>query len=59
MSGFFKDAQRPPSLSLTAPLVSSGACGDHFDASLAHMTIQVHGQLVRDVTMALPYRFGP
>jgi hypothetical protein len=59
MSGFFNGAQRPPSLLLTGPLAASGACGDRFDVSVAHMTIQVSGKVVWDVTLTLPFRFEP
>jgi hypothetical protein len=59
MADRFVGAQRPTSLLLTAPLTPTGACGQSFDASVAHVTITVSGNVVWDVTLNLPFRFTP
>ena len=59
MSDVFNGAQRPVSLTLTAPLVLTGACGDRFSVSVGRLWILIRDEIVLDVTMRLPFRFEP
>lgn len=59
MAGVFNGAQRPTGLLLTAPLVTTGTCGNRFRATSAQITFHVAQRLVWDVTLSLPFDFEP
>lgn len=59
MNSVFPGAKSPQNLSLTAPLNSTGICGQSFDVRAGHLTIQVEEQRVLDLTLDLPFRFEP
>jgi hypothetical protein len=59
MAGLFRGAQRPLSLVLSAPLQSTGACGERFDVEAGRLTMAVSDQTVFDSTMALPFHVEP
>jgi hypothetical protein len=59
MTDLFTGAQSPPSLLLTAPLTTSGACGQRFDVDSGRLTITVEGKVASDLTLGLPFHFEP
>jgi hypothetical protein len=59
MTDVFVGAQRPPSLLLSAPLTTSGACGQRFDVDSERLAITVDGKVVSDATLGLPFHFEP
>jgi hypothetical protein len=59
MAGVFAGAQHPTGLLLTAPLVSTGTCGDRFRVGSAQITFHIGALVIWDVTLGLPFGFEP
>jgi hypothetical protein len=51
-------SERPSRLALSAPLRTMGLCGTVFDVLFVTVTIVVDGQVVREMTEPVTYRFG-
>ena len=59
MTDVFRGARHPTSLLLTAPLMTSGLCGQRFDVDHGRLTIRVEDRIVLDLALGLPFHFEP
>jgi hypothetical protein len=59
MQDLFNGAKRPLGVALTAPLTTTGACGQRFDVAVGRLTVEVAGALVYETTLTLPFHVEP